>query len=409
MSRLQGTPILLGISGGIAAYKAAELTRLLIRSGATVQIVMTENAQHFISPLTLQVLSEQPVCKDLFDLSMEAEVGHIQVAKRARLAIVAPATANIIAKMASGIADDYLSTVLLAVTAPVLVCPAMNSKMYEHPATQRNLDILRQWGHFVLEPDCGTLACKDEGPGRLPDPAAIVEAAKRALTPQTLKGRNLLVSAGPTWEPFDPVRFITNPSSGKMGYALAAEATRRGGRVHLVTGPSELTPASGLQCHKVTTAQQMCDTILELAPNMDIIIMAAAVGDYRPAETAPQKLKKGSGPMTAILERTPDILANLGSAKRDRQVLVGFAAETENLIENAGEKLRRKNLDFIVANDLTQAGAGFRCDTNQVQVISRNGRVEALPCMTKAEVASNILDRTEKALDLFTDPLAIQV
>ena len=397
---LEGKSILLGISGGIAAYKAAELTRLLTKAGAVVQVVMTANAQKFITPLTLQVLSGQPVCTDLFDLGIESQIGHIQVARAAQLVVLAPATADLMAKMAAGIADDYLTTVLLATTAPVLVCPAMNSKMYEHPATTRNLKILKELGYHVLDPECGTLACKEEGIGRLADPPVIVEAVRRLMTPPGLAGKRVLVSAGPTWEPFDPVRFISNPSSGKMGYALAAMASRRSAEVYLISGPTSQPAPPGVHLRSVTTAREMKEAVEELSGRMDAIIMAAAVGDYRPLQTAPQKIKKVAGELTITLVKNPDILAHLGRSKpaSHRQVLVGFAAETENLIENATEKLVQKNLDFIVANNLTQSGSGFGTDTNQVKIIDRDGAITELPFMTKMEVAERILDRVELLL-----------
>ncbi|GLI34242.1 bifunctional phosphopantothenoylcysteine decarboxylase/phosphopantothenate--cysteine ligase CoaBC [Desulforhabdus amnigena] len=397
---LNGKSILLGVSGGIAAYKAAELVRCFGKLGATVQVIMTAGAQKFITPLTLQALSGQPVCTDIFNLELESEIGHIHVARSSHLVVLAPATANLIGKMAAGIADDYLTTVLLATTAPVLICPAMNVKMYEHPLTQRNLQILREIGCHVLEPGVGSLACKEEGVGRLADLPLIVETAHRLLTAPGLKGRRVLVSAGPTWEPFDPVRYITNPSSGKMGYALAAVAARRWADVHLVSGPTSLPAPLGVHLHRVTTALEMKDAVTKLAEDMDVIIMAAAVSDYRPVEAAPQKIKKTSGTMTVQLEKNPDILLALGrdrSASRPN-VLVGFAAETENLVQHATEKLTKKNLDFIVANNLTQSGAGFGVDTNQVKIIERSGKIIELPCLAKEEVAERILDRVEQLL-----------
>ena len=397
---LVGKSILLGISGGIAAYKAAELVRLLAKAGASIQVVMTANAQRFITPLTLQVLSGQPVCTDLFDLEFESQIGHIQVARAAHLVLLAPATANLIAKMASGIADDYLTTVLLATTAPVLVCPAMNTKMYEHPVTRRNLGTLRELGYHVLEPEAGSLACKEEGIGRLADALSILEATQRLLTLPSLEGKRVLISAGPTWEPFDPVRFISNPSTGKMGYALAAIASRRSAEVYLVSGPTSLCAPAGIHLRSVTTAREMKAIIDELSSQMDVIIMAAAVSDYRPRQTAPQKIKKVEGDLAVSLARNPDILAHLGRSRpvSKRQVLVGFAAETENLIENATEKLNQKNLDFIVANNLTQSGSGFGSDTNQVKIIDRGGSMTELPCLTKMEVAERVLDRVELLL-----------
>lgn len=397
---LNGKAILLGVTGGIAAYKAAELVRCFGKLGASVQVVMTAGARQFITPLTLQVLSGQPVCTDIFNLELESEIGHIHVARAAHLVVVAPATANVIAKMAAGIADDYLTTVLLATTAPVLVCPAMNVKMYEHPLTVRNLNTLRDIGVNVLEPGTGSLACKEEGAGRLADLPLIVEAVQRLLTLPSLKGKRILVSAGPTWEPFDPVRYIANPSSGKMGYALATVAARRSADVHLVSGPTSLSAPPGVHFHRVTTALEMQDAILKLAQDMDAVIMAAAVGDYRPEQVAPQKIKKEEGEMTVRLQKNPDILLALGRARSSGRfpILVGFAAETENLDHNATEKLARKNLDFIVANNLTQAGSGFGVDTNQVRIYTREGTREDLPFMSKEEVAEQILDRVESLM-----------
>lgn len=397
---LKGKSILLGICGGIAAYKAAELVRLLDKEGADVQVVMTANAQRFITPLTLQVLSNHPVCTDLFDLGFESRVGHIQAARAAQLIMVVPATANLLAKMAAGIADDYLTTTLLAATVPILVCPAMNSKMYENPFTQRNLGQLRKMGIHVLEPVVGTLACQEEGIGRLVELAEILESARRILTPQTLQGKRVLVSAGPTREHFDAVRFISNPSTGRMGYALAAIAVRRGARVDLVSGPSVLDPPSGTQVHRVRCTDEMRDLVMDLAPNMDVIVMAAAVGDYRPQQVASRKLKKSVDDLEVRLVKNPDILAALGRARGSspRPILVGFAAETENLIENAREKLVKKNLDFIVANDLTQCGSGFACETNQVKILDRSGGLTELPCMTKEQVAEHVFDRIEGLL-----------
>ena len=403
MERLRGKTLLVGVTGGIAAYKAAELVRLLTKSGAGVQVVMTRAAQQFITPLTLQALSGRPVLTDLFDLGLESEIGHIQAARSADAVIVAPATANVLAKMAAGIADDYLTTVLLATEAPVIVCPAMNAKMYAHAATQDNLRVLRRRGVMVVEPEAGSLACGEEGPGRLADLSLIVEAACRALTPKTLSGARIVVSAGPTWEPFDPVRFITNPSSGKMGFALALEASRRGAHVDLVTGPTALADPPFVTTHRVTTARDMEQAVKALARNAQAVIMAAAVSDYRPEDMAPQKIKKSDDDLVIRLVRNPDILAGLGSDKQPGQILVGFAAETEQLLENATEKLRKKNLDLIVANDLTQPGAGFRCDTNVVKILDRSGGVEALPCLSKEETARRILDRIE-ALMRITKP-----
>lgn len=394
----EGRTILLGVSGGIAAYKAGELVRLFVKAGGSVQVVMTANARNFITPLTMQALSGQPVCTDLFDLGLESQIGHIQVARAAHLIVLAPATANLIAKMASGIADDYLTTVLLAATAPIVICPAMNVRMYENQVTQRNLEVLRRMGCHIVEPESGELACREEGTGRLAELTTIMETACRILTPPTLKDRRILVSAGPTWEAFDPVRYISNPSTGKMGYALATIAARRSAHVHLVSGPTYLHPPHGVHMHRVVTALQMQECILDLAPRMDVIIMAAAVGDYRPAEASPHKVKKIDGDHSVKLLRNPDILAGLGRSRSEGQVLIGFAAETENLIENAREKLIRKRLDFIVANNLVNPGSGFACDTNEVKIIRPLGDIEELPRMTKEKVAGEILDRIEALL-----------
>lgn len=399
---LQGKTIVLGITGGIAAYKAAELTRMLVREQATVQAVMTTNAQRFVTPLTLQVLSGQPVCTDLFDLQFESQIGHIQIARAAHLVIVAPTTANVLAKLAAGIADDYLTTVLLATTAPVLLCPAMNVHMFHHPATRRNLDTLRELGYHLVEPASGMLACGDEGEGRLADLQDIMEVARRLLTRPTLRGKRILISAGPTWEAFDPVRFVTNPSTGKMGFAIAVVAARRGAEVHLVTGPSVLCAPRDIRVTGVVDAQEMKTAMETLASDVDAIIMAAAVGDYRPEKAAVHKIKKDEEQLEVTLVKNPDILAHLGQTKTARQVLIGFAAETDNLIANATEKLHKKNLDFIVANDLTQRGAGFACDTNQVKILHRDGRSEDLPCLPKEEVAALILDRVESLLGVRT-------
>ena len=391
---LDGKTVLLGISGGIAAYKAAELVRLMVKDGFQVHVVMTTNAQRFIAPLTLQTLSGNPVGTDLFNLERESQIGHIRLARAPDLIILAPATANLIGKMAAGIADDYLTTILLATTAPILICPAMNARMYEHPITRRNLESLRQLHYSILEPEAGELACGEEGAGRLANPLMILEAARRMLTPPSLAGRRILVSAGPTWEPFDPVRFISNPSSGKMGYALARVAYQRAAEVHLISGPSSLPAPTGIHLAKVRTAQEMRDAILPLAPQMDAVVMAAAVGDYRPLKAAPQKVKKLQSEEKVTLVKNPDILGHLGNSRgtSERPILVGFAAETENLIANAREKLIQKNLDFIVANDLTQTGSGFGWDTNQVKIIDRRGNVTELPSLTKEEVAERVLD-----------------
>ncbi len=395
---LKGKSILLGVSGGIAVYKAAELVRLLVKEGASVHVVMTSGAQQFVTPLTFQALSNNPVGTDLFSMESESRISHIQKARLADLVVLAPATANLMAKMAAGIADDYLTTILLATTAPVLVCPAMNVKMWEHPATQRNLRTLTELGYRIEPPGVGSLACQEEGAGRLADIGDILESAIRLLTPQTLAGRNVLVSAGPTREHFDPVRYLSNPSSGKMGYALARIAARRGAGVCLVSGPCSLDAPARVERICVTSALEMHDVILKMSSKQDAIVMTAAVSDYRPSETSPHKIKKSPEGLNVIFEPNPDILASLGAAKPPGQVLVGFAAETENLAQNATNKLIRKNLDLIVANDLTKEGAGFGSDTNEVKIITRSGEASDLSLMTKDEVAMHIWDRVERLL-----------
>ena len=395
---LQGKSILLGISGGIAVYKAAELLRLFVKAGASVHVVMTENAQRFVTPLTFQALSNNPVGCELFSMQSESQISHIQKARLPDLVVLAPATANLMAKMAAGIADDLLTTILLAATAPVLVCPAMNVKMWEHPATRRNLRTLTELGYKIEPPASGFLACQEEGAGRLAELCDIFESALRLLTPPTLAVRSVLISAGPTREYFDPVRFLSNPWSGKMGYALARIAARRSAKVVLVSGPVSLDCPSGVERVCVASALQMRDAIVELSAQQDAIVMTAAVSDYRPSELSAQKIKKSAEGFSVRFEPNPDILASLGQTKPPGQVLVGFAAETQNVFENAKDKLIRKNLDLIVANDLAKEGAGFGLDTNQVKIIGRNREPIDLALMTKDEVACEIWDRVERLL-----------
>ncbi|MBI3300723.1 MAG: bifunctional phosphopantothenoylcysteine decarboxylase/phosphopantothenate--cysteine ligase CoaBC [Deltaproteobacteria bacterium] len=384
--------IVLGVTGGIAAYKAAEIVRLLVKDGADVWVIMTRNAQEFITPLTLQTLSGNPVSTDTFSLTQESEIGHIRLADTADLVLVAPATANVVAKLAHGLADDLLTTVILATTAPVLIAPAMNVHMYANPIVQENLRKLASLGYGFVEPAEGFLACGYEGKGRLADPEDIVEEARAALTKKDLKAERIIVTAGPNIEPIDPVRFISNRSTGKMGFAMARVAWRRGAEVTLVSGPTSLPPPRGVRFCPVRTAREMQQAVLEHYPRATIVISAAAVADYRPAQVAPQKLKKGEGKFVVELTRNPDILGELGQQKEDR-LLVGFATETEDVLQNAERKLRGKNLDMIVANDVTQDGAGFAHDTNIVTLIDRTGRRESLPLMSKDEVAHVVYDR----------------
>ncbi len=395
MSILKGRKILLGVTGGIAAYKALELTRLMALAGARVRVIMTRSAAEFVQPLSFQVLSGQPVCTHLFDLEAESRIGHIEVATEADLAVIAPATANIIGKFAHGIADDYLTTALLACTAPKIICPAMNVNMFANQAVQENLAKLKSRGFLQVGPDSGDLACGVRGLGRLAPVDAILENIVQVLTPSSLHGKRVLVTAGPTRESLDPVRHLTNPSSGKMGYALAKVAKRRGAEVTLVSGPTHLTAPDGVRTVQINTAQQMHQVVMDEFPKTDAVIMAAAVSDYRPRVTVSAKIKKLGDRESLELERTEDILLRLGELKED-QILVGFAAETDNLLENAREKLRRKNLSFVVANDLTVANAGFASDTNEVTVLWPGGDVERIPLETKEVIAQEIWDRVER-------------
>lgn len=387
--------IVLGVTGGIAAYKAAELVRELVRRGANVRVVMTQNACRFVTPLTFETLSGNPVATELFRAPDRFEIAHIGLAEFAELVVVAPATANIIGKMAGGIADDLLSTVLMTTAAPVLICPAMNTQMYANPVVQRNIAALGALGHGILEPAVGELACRTQGKGRLAEVGQIVEEIEVLLAPKDLTGEHLLVTAGPTREPFDPVRFITNYSSGKMGYAIAVVARRRGAAVTLVSGPTCLPPPPGITVIPVKTAREMREAVLSRLAEATVVIKAAAVADYRPAEYRAAKMKKKAGPLTVTLERNPDIIGEIAAAKGNR-IVVGFAMESEDLLENARRKLLAKGMDLIVANDVTVPGAGFQTDTNVVTILDRQGEVESLPLMEKLSAAGAILDRVRR-------------
>lgn len=392
MSRwLEGKAIVLGVSGGIACYKAADLVRQLRAGGARVQVVMTHHAREFVAPLTFQTLSGQPVATELFDLTEESQIGHIRLADGADAVVLAPATANLIAKAAHGLGDDLLTTVLLATRAAVLVAPAMNVHMWEHPLVQANVATLRELGWRVIEPTSGSLACGYEGPGRLAPVETIVAEVERALAPGDLHGERVLVTAGPNREPIDPVRFLSNRSTGRMGYALAAAAWRRGAEVVLVSGPTALAPPHGVRCESVTTAAEMRAVVLREAARATVVVMAAAVADYRPARVAEQKLKKQPGPLRLELERTADILGELARRPGDR-LTIGFAAETERMAEHAERKLREKELDLIVANDVSGSDTGFAVDTNAVLLIDAGGRRE-LSLASKEVIADQILDR----------------
>jgi phosphopantothenoylcysteine decarboxylase/phosphopantothenate--cysteine ligase len=389
---LQGKTIVLGVTGGIAAYKAVELVRLLTRAGATVHVIMTRAATEFVTPLTFQTLSMNPVHTELFNLITEQEIGHISLADRADLFIIAPATANVIGKLAHGIADDMLTTTVMATRAPVLIAPAMNVNMYQNRVYQENEARLAALGYHFVAPIKGLLACGWEGEGKFQEPAVIVDVATALLTPQDLAGLHLLVTAGPTREEIDPVRFVSNYSSGKMGYAVAAMARRRGATVILVSGPTCLREPWGVTRVTVTSAREMRAAVFDRSADCDVVIKAAAVADYRPVVRASDKVKKQGPTLTIQLEQNPDILAELGADKGGR-ILVGFAAETADLLANAAKKLAGKNLDLVVANDVTAAGAGFDVDTNIARLLYRDGRVEELPLMTKEALADLILDR----------------
>ncbi|HEV2183205.1 MAG TPA: bifunctional phosphopantothenoylcysteine decarboxylase/phosphopantothenate--cysteine ligase CoaBC [Candidatus Acidoferrales bacterium] len=389
--------IALGVSGGVAAYKAAELVRRLQQEKLDVQVVMTRGAQEFITPLTFAALTGNKVITELFGekespANVESAIEHIAVAQRIDLLVVAPATADVLAKLANGIADDFLTTLYLATKAPVIIAPAMNVNMWEHPATQKNIETLRARGVRVVQPDEGYLACGMVGPGRLAGIEAIASAVCETLgLRHDLEGLTVLVTAGPTVEDVDPVRVLTNRSSGKMGYALADAAARRGAHVILISGPTELRAPAEVDWLPVRSTEEMHRTVRERASGADVVIMAAAVADYRPASPEPKKIKRGAGKMMLELEPTADILAELGRNKGSK-ILVGFAAETEHLAENARHKLTAKGADIIVANDVTQEGAGFDTDTNIVTLFSRGGRETALPKMSKFDVANRILD-----------------
>ena len=387
--------VVLGVTGGIAAYKACELLRLLQKQGADVYVVMTKNAGRFVAPLTFETLSGHPVACDTFERPATWEVEHVALAKRADLFLIAPATANILAKMACGIADDMLSTTVLATRAPVLVAPAMNTGMWENPATQHNLSVLVSRGVRVVAPASGHLACGDSGAGKLEDVAVIAQAAMDILYGQErdMEGLRVMVTAGLSREALDPVRYISNRSSGKMGYAIARAAQRRGAQVTLLSGPVALSCPQGVELVPFTTTGELLERASALAAQQDVLIQAAAPADYRAREIAPQKIKKQSGaPLTLELEENPDVAAALGAAKRPGQVFVGFAAETNDVLSHARGKLERKRLDMIVANDVTRPGAGFDVDTNIVTLLTQDGCQE-LPVMSKDAVADRILDR----------------
>jgi phosphopantothenoylcysteine decarboxylase/phosphopantothenate--cysteine ligase len=385
--------IVLGVCGGIAAYKSVELLRRLVKLGARVRVVMTRSAARFVGPMTFAVLSENKVCLDLFDEKNDAAIRHIAWAEAAQAVVIAPATANMVAKLAHGIADDALSTFMLAVTCPVMICPSMNSNMFEHPAHRRNLRQLEADGNLVLAPGEGELACGTTGPGRLPEPEEIVDRLISFLSPDDLAGKRFLITAGPTREAIDPVRFISNPSSGKMGYAIARAAERRGARVTLVTGPVSLSPPLNVEVVPVVTADDMAEAVFSRLEQAHVIVKVAAVSDYRPVHTETHKIKKSRDEIELVLERTTDILKTVGRRKRDDQIVVGFAAETRDMASYALKKLDEKRLDLIAANLIGPPDSGFAADTNRMTLFFADGRKTVLDVMDKDTVAHLILDQ----------------
>ena len=392
--------IAVGVCGGIGAYKSVEVVRGLQKMGHDVVAVMTRSARRFVGELTFEAITRHRVLKSQFEPGANADIEHIALASSIDLLIVAPATANVIGKFANGIADDFLTSLYLATRAPVLVAPAMNTNMLEHAAVQRNLEVLAARGTFFVEPGAGYLACGWIGKGRLAEPADIVRAAEQLLTPAgPLRGKTVIVTAGPTHEAIDPVRFIGNRSSGKMGYAIAGAARSRGATVVLVSGPTDLQPPAGVELIRVTTAAEMRDAVVPRARQSDVVIMAAAVADYAPAERPAQKIHKSSDTLTLSFVRTPDILAELGRQRAggDRPLLVGFAAETTDVVASARSKRREKGVDLVVANDVSRSDAGFEVDTNEVTLVSADGE-ETLPLQPKSAIAAQVIERVEAML-----------
>lgn len=387
---LKGKHIVLGVSGSIAAYKIASLASMLMKRQADVTVIMTQNATNFIHPITFESLTGNKCLVDTFDRNFQHSVEHVSLAKQTDVILVAPASANVIAKAAHGIADDMLTTTLLACQCPKIVAPAMNTRMYHNPVVQDNLKILEKYGMEVVTPDSGYLACGDTGEGKMPEPEALYEAIVKALTPKDMAGMKVLVTAGPTQEKFDPVRYISNHSTGKMGYAVARAAMMRGADVTLVSGKVAIQPPAGVNTVPVVSAADMAQAVKASAQDQDIIIKAAAVADYRPLKTADEKMKKKDGELTIALERTEDILAYLGAHRREGQFICGFSMETEHMLENSRVKLEKKNIDMIVANNLRQEGAGFGTDTNVVTLLTREETLE-LPILSKEEVADRLL------------------
>ena len=396
MENLSGKTVLLGITGGIAAYKMANVASALRKTGAEVHCLLTQNATQFITPLTFETLSNNRCIVDTFDRNFQYDVAHVSLAKKADVILIAPATANVIAKLAHGLADDMLTTTVLAARCPKLIAPAMNTAMLENPATQENLATLRRYGFTVIEPATGMLACKDVGSGKLPEPEVLCEEIYRVIAREKdLQGLHITVTAGPTQESLDPVRFLTNHSSGKMGYAIAREAMLRGADVTLISGPVALKAPLGVKLVNITTAQEMLEGVQAALPWTDVLVMAAAVADYRPAVVADQKMKKGEGDMSIPLERTGDVLGWVAQHRHPGLFVCGFSMETKDMIANSQAKLERKKLDMIVANNLKVAGAGFGVSTNVVTLITKDG-LQELPRMGKDEVAAHLLDEIQR-------------
>lgn len=393
---LKGKTVVLGVTGSIAAYKIANLASMLVKQHADVHVIMTENATNFINPITFETLTNHKCLVETFDRNFQFHVAHVSLAQKADVMLIAPASANIIAKLAHGIADDMLSTTALACTAPILVSPAMNTRMYENAITQDNLETLRRYHFTVIEPDTGFLACRDTGAGKMPSETVLMNYILREITcEKDLHGKKILVTAGPTQEAIDPVRFISNHSTGKMGYAIAKRAMLRGAEVTLVTGPVAITPPPFVNVIPVKSAKDMFDAVTELADEQDIIIKSAAVADYTPSQVATEKVKKKENDMSIALNRTQDILSYLGQHKKAGQILCGFSMETENMLENSKQKLKKKNADIIVANNLKEQGAGFGTDTNVVTMITKE-QVKELPILSKEEVAEALLDEIKQ-------------
>lgn len=395
---LKGKTVILGVTGSIAAYKAASLASMLVKQGAEVNVIMTANAVNFINPITFETLTGRKCLVDTFDRNFEFQVEHVSLAKKADLVMIAPASANVIGKMAGGIADDMLTTTVLACTCPKLVAPAMNTRMFENSIVQENMRKLESHGFQIISPAVGHLACGDTGAGKMPEPSVLLEYILQEIgMEKDLVGKKILITAGPTREAIDPVRFLTNHSTGKMGYALARIAAMRGADVTLVSGPVQLSVPLTVKCVNVTTAKEMFDAVRELAPEQEIVIKAAAVADYRPANVSSEKVKKTDGVLSLPLERTDDILQYLGEHKAADQFLCGFSMETEHMLENSRRKLEKKHLDMIVANNVKTEGAGFGTDTNVVTILTKETIVE-LPMMSKEEVAEKILDEIRERL-----------